>query len=143
MARAVSWNWNLEVTGPNGGLIFPLEVGEFGPGEEGRIEVADGDRKYKIADQIMNIDEIPITILIKKDLYEYDIMEKWAERRDSDDGIKDVYLYMRDSAGVAQLTFILGECQCARAKFTAFNRKSKDELRHKYILIPEDVGRSQ
>lgn len=139
MARVISYNWHLEIPAPNGGTIHPVEIGEFGPGEEGRIEVADGTRKYKIADQIFSVDEIPVTINMKKDRYEYDIMEAWAERLDSDEGQKDIYLHMTDSAGVSQLIFLLGNCQCARAKFTPFNRKSKDELRSRYILIPEEV----
>ena len=132
MARAVSYNWEIVVDDQT---IHPVEIGEFGEGEEGRIEVADGDRKYKIRDQIFNIDEIETTILLRKDRYEYDIMQNWCISGET----KDVFLIGRDSAKVAQLTFLLTNTDCAMGKFTAFNRKSKDELRKKYMLLPEYV----
>lgn len=132
MARAVSYNWSIMVDDQE---IHPVEIGEFGEGEEGRIEVADGDRKYKIRDQIFNIDEIEVTILLRKDRYEYDIMQDWCISGET----KDVFLIGRDSAKVAQLTFLLTNTDCAMGKFTPFNRKSKDELRKKYMLLPEYV----
>lgn len=132
MARAVSYNWEIVVDDQT---IHPVEIGEFGEGEEGRIEVADGDRKYKIRDQIFNIDEIETTILLRKDRYEYDIMQNWCISGET----KDIFLIGRDSAKVAQLTFLLTNTDCAMGKLTAFNRKSKDELRKKYHLLPEYV----
>jgi hypothetical protein len=63
MGRANSWNVELHI-GQN--IIHPLEVGEMGEGEEGRIKVADGSRAYQVRDQIFDIGEIPITILLKK-----------------------------------------------------------------------------
>ena len=132
MARAVSYNWSIEVDGVE---IHPVEIGEFGEGEEGRIEVADGDRKYKIRDQIFNIDEIEVTILVRKDRFEYDIMQDWCTSGET----KNVYLIGRDSAKVAQLVFELTNTDLAMGKLTAFNRKSKDELRKKYMMLPEYV----
>jgi hypothetical protein len=132
MSRAVSYNWEIDIDGQ---IIHPAEIGEFGEGEEGRIEVADGDRKYKIRDQIFNIDEIEVTILLRKTREEYDIMQDWCTS-----GVtKDVFLIGRDSAKVAQLTFLLTNTDCAMGKLSAFNRKSKDELRKKFVLLPEYV----
>lgn len=132
MARAVSWNWELEVDGQT---IHPLEIGEFGEGEEGRIEVADGDRKYKIRDQIYNIDEITLTILIKMDRYYYNIMQDWCVSG----ATKNVFLIARDSAKVAQMTLLCTNTQLAMGKHNAFNRQSKEADKKKYFMIPEYV----
>lgn len=132
MARAVSWNWELQV---NNDVIHPLELGEFGEGEEGRIEVADGDRKYKIRDQIFNIDEIMVTILIKKDRYYYDVMQDWCMSGET----RNVFLVARDSAHEAQMTLLLSNCDCAMGKHNAFNRASKEADKKTYYLIPDYV----
>jgi hypothetical protein len=132
MARAVSWNWELQVDGKT---IHPLEISEFGEGEEGRIEVADGDRKYKIRDQIWNIDEITVTILIKKDRYYYRIMQDWSVSG----ATKNVYLIARDMAHVPQMTFLLSDTDCAMGKHNAFNRASKEADKKKFHLIPDFV----
>jgi hypothetical protein len=142
MARAVSWNWELQFDGRTIG-IEPLEIGEFGEGEEGRIEVADGSRKYKIRDQIFSVDEIPITILVKKDWWQdgsdYKLLNDWVL---SGDAKQDVYLVARDAhkpLGNEAMAFWLQDCELAMGKLSAFNRKSKDELKKKFNLVPWDV----
>jgi hypothetical protein len=145
MGRAVSWNWEVWVAEGAENYIYPVEVGEFGEGEEGRIEVADGDRKYKIKDQIYNIDEIELTILLRhKDWREYDLLQGWA-----DDGtVKDVWLVARgngrdvSSGGTGRnisMKYLLQNTQCAQGKHQGFNRKNKEEDRKKFFLIPEFV----
>jgi hypothetical protein len=131
-SRAVSWNWELKVDDQT---IHPLEIAEFGEGEEGRIEVADGDRKYKIRDQIFNIDEIEVRILITKDRFEYDIMQHWCTSGET----KNVYLIARDSAKETQMTFLLTNTDLAMGKHNAFNRKNKEEDTKRYFMIPEYV----
>lgn len=132
MARAVSWNWELQI---DDDVIHPLEIGEFGEGEEGRIEVADGDRKYKIRDQIFNIDEIMVKILIKKDRYYYDVMQNWCIGGST----KNVFLVARDSAHVAQMTFLLSNTDCAMGKHNGVNRQSKEADTKTYYVIPDYV----
>lgn len=130
--RAVSWNWELQIGKKT---VHPLEVGEFGEGEEGRIEVADGDRKYKIRDQIFNIDEIPVTILIKRDRDYYNTMQEWCLSGES----RNVYLIARDSAKVIQMKFLLRDTELAMGKHNAFNRQSKEPDKKKYFMIPWEV----
>ena len=141
MSRATSYNWEIEV---NGNTIHPLEMSEFSEGEEGRIETADGggmgmgpgiSRKYKVKDQVFNIGEIEVTILIQRHRAYYEVLQAWVVTG----GIYDVFLIGRNSAGVAQMTFLLTNCECAMGKKNAFSRKSKTEDTKKYYLIPEFV----
>jgi hypothetical protein len=132
MARAVSWNWEIEVDSKT---IYPLEIGPFGEGEEGRLEVADGDRKYKIRDQIFNIDEIMIVILIKTDRYYYDILQDWS----ISGATKNVFLIARDSAKVPQMTFLCSDTDLAMGKHNGFNRQNKEPDKKTYYMIPEYV----
>jgi hypothetical protein len=129
MSRATSLNWELQVDGQ---IIHLLEIGEFGEGEEGRIEVADGDRKYKIRDQIFNIDEIEITVLITRLREYYNILQNWCLSGET----KDVFLVGRDSAHIPRMTFLLSETDLAMGKKNAFNRVSKEADKKKYWMIP-------
>lgn len=146
MARATSWNWELEIPAgvdSGGGSVFPVSIGEFGEGEEGRIEVADGDRKYKIRDQIFNIDEIETSILVRKDWNEpgseFRIMQDWCQSGE----VKDVILTARgagrDPDRQIELQYILLNCELAMGKHSAFDRKSKTEDTKKFFLIPDEV----
>ena len=144
MARAVSWNWELHFDNAHTSVIYPTSVGEFGEGEEGRIDVADGDRKYKIRDQIYAINEIEITILIKNDRREYDLMQEWCMKG----ATRNMWLVAkgagRDTASGGtgreeKMRFLLGNCQCAMGKKSAFDRQSKTFDSKKYFLIPETV----
>ena len=146
--RAVSWNWELQFGGTQGGsvtvVVYPTSLGEFGEGEEGRIDVADGDRKYKIRDQIYAIDEIEITVLIKNDRYEYDALWGWADSGDTQDAWLVAKGAGRDvSSGVGgreeRMVFLLSQCQCAMGKKSAFDRQSKTFETRKFFLIPEDI----
>lgn len=132
MARATSYN--VEVVF-DGHTIYPLELGELGEGEEGRIKVADGSRAYQVRDQIFDIGEIPITILITKDRYEYELMQDFC----ISGAVKDVYVIFRNSAGEARLTYLLTNTECAMGKKNAFNRNSKEVDTKKYTLLPEFV----
>jgi len=147
MGRAVSWNWELQFGGTQGdsavSTVYPTSLGEFSEGEEGRIDVADGDRKYKIRDQIYAIDEIEITVLIKNDRYEYDALWGWADSG----GTQDAWLVAkgagRDAPGGGgreeRMVFLLSQCQCAMGKKSAFDRQSKTFETRKFFLIPEDI----
>jgi hypothetical protein len=134
MARNTSWNVEIDV---DGNIIHPVTLGEFSEGEEGRIEVADGGRKYKIRDQIFNVDEVPLQINMKaKDArFEYETMQAFVQS-----GLpRDVFVVFRDGAGVAQLTYLFQNCDCAYGKKNAFDRKSKSEDMKGYILLPDDI----
>jgi len=148
MGRAVSWNWELQFGGTQGdsavSTVYPTSLGEFSEGEEGRIDVADGDRKYKIRDQIYAIDEIEITVLIKDKREEYDALWDWANRGDT----QDAWLVAKgagrdtDSGGGGRqerMVFLLSNCQCAMGKKSAFDRQSKTFETRKFFLIPEDI----
>jgi hypothetical protein len=143
MARGTSWNFELEVPGPNGGVVYPAEIGEWGAGEEGRIEVADGDRKYKIRDQIFNIDEIPITIYVRKDYdqpgSEYQIMENWCNSGLAKDVVLKARGAGRDPNRSLELQAICYNCELAMGKHSAFNRGSKTVDTKHYFMIPEFV----
>lgn len=129
MSRATSYNWELVV---DGFTIHLLELGEFGEGEEGRIEVADGDRKYRIRDQIFDIGEIEITILITRRREYYDVLQRWCLSGET----KNVFLIGRDSAHVPMMTFLLTDTDIAMGKKNAFNRQSKEADKKKYWLLP-------
>ena len=132
MARASSLNAEIVIDGKT---IYPLEVSEIGEGEEGRIDVADGSRKYKVRDQIFDIGEVAVTILFTKDRYEYEIMQDWC----ISGAVKDIYVIYRDSAKNARLTYLLTNCECAMGKKNAFNRNSKEVDTKKYTLLPEFI----
>ena len=132
MARATSYNAEIVIDGQT---IYPLEISELGEGEEGRIDVADGSRKYKVRDQIFDIGEVAVTILLTKDRYEYEIMQDWCIIGD----VKDVYVIYRNSAQEARLTYLLTNCELAMGKKNAFNRNSKEVDTKKYTLLPEFI----
>lgn len=132
MARATSLNAEIVIDGKT---IYPLEISEIGEGEEGRIDVADGSRKYKVRDQIFDIGEVAVTILFTKDRYEYEIMQDWC----ISGAVKDVYVIYRDSAKNARLTYLLTNCELAMGKFHAFNRNSKEVDTKKYTMLPEFI----
>lgn len=130
MSRAHSYNWELQFDGKT---IYPESIGEIGEGTEGLIEVADGNRKYKIRDQIMAQGEVECVILIKDDRYEYDAMQAFA----SSGKPRDVFVVGRNSAGEAKMTFLLANCDCVWGAKSAFDRKGKSADTKKYQLIPE------
>jgi hypothetical protein len=132
MARANSWNVEVEIDGQT---IHPLELGELGEGEEGRIKVADGSRAYQVRDQIFDIGEIMMKILVTSDRYEYDICQAWCTSGQS----KNVYVIFRDSAKAARLTYLLTNTQLAMGKKNAFNRNSKEVDTKTYTMLPEYV----
>lgn len=130
--RVKSYNWEIEIDGQ---IIHPLTIGEWGEGEEGRIDVVDGHVKYKIGDQILNTDEVPITINITEDKYEYDILQAWWQAGT----IKDIFLIGRDAAGNAGMTYIFYSCGIAMGKKSAFDRASKTAETKNYFLTPSKV----
>ena len=142
MARATSFNWELHISENATDVIYPSSLGEFGEGEEGRLDVADGDRKYKIRDQIYDIGEVECTILIKDDFRELTLMDRWASSGLS----RPVWLVAKgagkDNVGsgrVTTMTYLLTNCQCAMGKKNAFDRQSKTHESKKYFLIPEEI----
>jgi hypothetical protein len=156
MARGTSWNYEILIPSAGsggtpssqGGTVYPLEIGEFGEGEEGRIVVADGDRKYKIRDQIFDIGEIPVTILVRADYdqpgSEYQIMQDWCNSGSVKDG---VYIIARGAGrdNVApgrsqELRILCDQVQLAMGKHSAFNRGSKTVDTKQYYMIPETVS---
>ncbi len=156
MGRALSMNWEIQIEPGNPATyIYPSTLAEFSEGEEGRIDVADGDRKYKIRDQIYDMGEIPFTILLRKDRREYKLCQEWAKAR-GDLAIKpSVYLVGR-GAGKDEMSpaddglntasnreevfvFELSNCECAIGKKNAFDRQSKTFDTKNYILIPTDI----
>ena len=133
MARATSYNYEIELA--DGQTIHPMRIGEFGEGEEGRIEVADGSRKYRVRDQIFDIGEVEIEILITKDRYEYDIIQSWC----LNGIIQDIYIIGRNAAGEAAITWLLRNCDIAMGKKNEFDRNSKAVDSKKYWILPEYV----
>lgn len=133
MGRATSYNLEILIDGQT---LHPMTFAEFSEGDEGRIEVSDGDVKYKIRDQIFNIDEVETEIYIHDDKVDFDIMQAWVKSRSP----KDVYIIFRDGSGVAQLTFLFEKCDCAFGKKNAFDRNSKAADSKKYVLIPKEIS---
>lgn len=136
MTRAVSWNWEIQVDNVT---IYPSQIGEFGEGEEGRIKVADGDRKYNIRDQIFDIDEIPLTVLKRAGVTAPDIQYTTLQDWCLSGGTKDVYLIARDAGKNERMKFLCSNTQLAMGKLSQFDRKGKTELTKKFHMIPEDV----
>ncbi|TGN20786.1 hypothetical protein [Leptospira idonii] len=132
-ARAQSWNAELKI---DADTVYVQNISEVSEGEEGRIDVVDGDRKYKIGDQIFDVGEITATVLMKNktERRDYDLLNEFAKGKP-----KDVFLTFRDSQGVPQLTYLLSNCGCHRGKKNAYDRKSKAEDTHTFILTPEAV----
>lgn len=135
-ARAQAWNWEVDL---GGGQIIPVQkLGEFSEGgEEGRIEVVDGNKRYKIGDQIYMIDEIETSILVKNkgERFEYEAMKSFSESSIP----RDVFAIARDGEGNPQMTYLFKNTRLARGKKSAFDRKSKTEELHTYFLLPEDI----
>ena len=143
MARATSWNLEIEVSGNGGGTVYPAEIGNYSEGEEGRLDVADGDVAYKIRDQIFKIDEIPVTIYVRKDYAqpgsEYQIMQNWCSSGDARDVVIKCRGAGRDPNRSLELQVILYNCELAMGKHSAFNRNSKTPDTKQYFMIPELV----
>lgn len=133
MARATSYNYEIQLA--DGSVIHPLMIGEFSEGEEGRIDVADGSRKYKVRDQIFDIGEVEITILLTNDRYEYDLMQEWCLAGT----IQDIYVIGRNAAGEAAITWLFTNCDTAMGKKNEFDRNSKAVDTKKYFLLPEYI----
>ncbi len=136
MARAQSWNIEVEIEGQ---IIHPLSFGEFSEGEVGRIEVADGNRKYMIGDQIFSVGEIPMTVLIKDDKRDFRICKEAALGGRA----SDVFVRFRDAAGTVKLSYLLAQCEVLMGKKNAFDRKSKSEDSQNFVLAPTDVTEIQ
>lgn len=134
MARATSLNAEIVIAG-NPEPIYPLEISEVGEGEEGRLDVADGGRKYKVRDQIFDIGEVAVTILFTRDRREYDVMQEWC----LSGAVRDCYINYRDSSGNIRLQYALYNCDCAMGKFHGFNRNSKEVDTKKYVLLPTEI----
>ena len=132
MARRNSWNVEVVIDKQ---AIHPLELGEIGEGAEGMIKVADCSRAYQVRDQIFDIGEVPLKILVTKDRYEYDICQNWCISGEA----KNVYVIFRDSAKVAQLTYLLTNTQLAMGKKNAFNRNSKEFDTKQNNMLPEYI----
>lgn len=132
MAKAQSYNWEVEIGEKT---IYPKVIAEFSTREEGRIEVTDGNVKYKIPDQISMVDEVEIDILIKPGLEEVKILE------DAKIGTRDIFVVGRNGAGKAELTYVFTDCGVASGKKSASDRSSKTEETQKFILLPADIER--
>lgn len=130
--RATSYNVEIQV---GNDTVHPMTFGEFSEGDEGRIEVSDGDVKYKIRDQIFAIEEVEIGIYIADDKKDYNVMQAFVKERKP----KDIFIVFRDGQGVAQLTFLFGACDCAFGKKNAFDRNSKSADTKMYYLAPKSV----
>ena len=146
MARATSYNWEIQLSADPNDWVFPASIGEFGPGEEGRIKVSDGDRSYQIRDQIYDIGEIEVVIYIKEDKREYALMEAWCN--DLTNPARDIWLVARgagrdiDSGGDGReetMRFLLRNTECAMGKMSAFDRNAKTFDSKRYMLLPEFV----
>jgi hypothetical protein len=133
MARAQSYNWELDI---GGDTVYPKVVGEFSPRENGLLEVTDGDRKYSIDDQISAISPVEIDVLIKKGLVEVKILEAAAKAAP-----QDMFLIGRDGAGAAALTYLFSACGVTVGKKSGSDRSSKAEEIQKFMLLPEDIER--
>lgn len=137
VGRAQAWNWEIDLGG--GSVIPVLKLGEFSEGgEEGRIDVVDGSKKYKIGDQIYQINEIEVTILIKNssERPEYDAMKLFSEQTKP----RDIFVTARDGEGKAQMTFVFTNCRLAKGKKSAFDRESKKQETHTFFLLPDDIN---
>ena len=144
MARAQSYNYEIQLSADPSDWIFPASIGEFSEGEEGRIKIADGDRAYQIRDQIYDIGEIEIVIYIKDDKREYNLMQEWCTTGDA----RDIWIVARgagrdvESGGdgrVETMRFLLRNTECAMGKKSAFDRNGKTYDSKRYMLIPEFV----
>lgn len=148
MGRAVSWNWEVQLSDNPADWIYPSSLGEMGEGEEGRIDVADGDRKYKIRDQIYAVDEVQVTILMRTDRREYNLLRDWSRSGATKAAVyvvakgagKDAPASGGTGAGREEMMiFVLKQCQCAMGKKSAFDRQSKAFDTMTFFLIPEDI----
>lgn len=132
MSRATSYNYEIEVDGKT---IHPLELGEFGEGEEGRITIQDGCIVYFTRNEIVTTREVPVAILIQENREYYNILHQWVKSK----AIKDIFIIGRNSAGLAKATFLLTNCECAIISRSKFNRKSKTEDIQNFSIIPEYI----
>ena len=156
MSRITSYN--LALLFDDGFLIHPKTIGEFGEGEEGRIDVADGSRKYKVRDQIFDIGEIELEIYIAEDSFAASTYKKDGEDADgnvivsppwteytyfqdwvANGGSKDLSIVALDVSGKIKREWRCTGCELAMGKKNAFDRGSKSEDTKKYFLLPSNV----
>jgi len=139
MARMVSWNYHLEID--EGVTIQPKTLSEFGEGDEGRVEAADGTRKYKVRDNIWDIGEIEVEIYLRDDWSspesEFMRMEQWCNNNQ----IKDIYIIGTDITGGdnEKIVWHCAECELAKGKKNAFDRNGKEVDCVKYYILPQYV----
>ncbi|MCP4648815.1 MAG: hypothetical protein GY853_01865 [PVC group bacterium] len=150
MGRPQSYNYEIQIGSSAAAVVYPASIGEFGEGEEGRIDVADGDRRYKIRDQIYDIGEIEVVVYLKADMREVNLMDRWAISGDSE----TVYIRARGegrddpSTGVPvggrtiMAEWELTDVECAMGKKSPFDRNSKAVDTKRYTLLPTEVLRT-
>lgn len=132
MARATSYDWEIDIDGQ---IIYPNKIGELG-GEEGKIEVVDGESGYSIRDQVIKFSEISVEIDITDDRSQFDIMEKFVKDRRP----RDVFIVGRDGNGTSKMTFLLEDCDCVSMNKSEFDRTSKTADIKTYELLPRKIS---
>ena len=135
MTRVISTNDKLQIDGKD---FFPIAIAEYSPqGEEERIDVADGDLKYKIRSGIRMIEEIEVTFNVHRtENEELELMDGFVDNKD----VKDVSIICEDAAGNVIENYLLEDCEFVRSKKSAFDRKAKTENTRKYFLLPRDIS---
>ena len=138
MARAVSWNWHIELEDTS--EIHAKTIAGFGSGEEGRIEVSDGSRKYRIRDNIFDVGEIPVTIYLRDNYAdpnsEYSKMENWT----NNNIVQDIFIVATDITGSgAKMKWQATECELAKGKKNDFDRNAKEADTMSYVILPREV----
>lgn len=137
MARMMSLNFHLEIA--DGVEVHPKTLGEFGEGDEGRIEAADGNRKYRVRDNIWDIGEIETEIYLRDNWShpesEFSRMESWCNNNE----IRDIYIVGTDITTNQKIAWLLSQCELAKGKKNGFDRNSKEVDSVKYYILPQSV----
>ncbi len=137
MARTQSLNYHLELD--DGRIIEPRSLSEFGEGDEGRIEVADGARKYRTRDNIFDIGEIKTEIYLRDHWYEptseFSVMQEWSNKNLK----KDIFIIGTDITGDEKIAWYCTQCELAKGKKNDFDRNSKAIDFVTYYILPQDV----
>lgn len=141
MSRIQSWNWHLEIG--VGSQVHPVSLGEFGEGDEGRIEVADGSRKYRIRDNIWDIGEIECILYLRDDSLQPNSEYLRMEALCNNNVATDIYIVATDITGLSneKMVWLCKQCEVTKGKKNAFDRNSKAADTVKYFILPQEVVR--
>lgn len=129
MGRPTSLNWEWLIGGKT---VKHKSHTEFANGgEEGELDVYDGDQKYQIGNQIFATEKMDVVILVKDDKEDLQVMEDFCKTYAS----QDIFLIGRDVNGVEKRRILFQASTCKAGKNSKFDRASKEADTKTYSIM--------